>query len=74
MNKRFYHTLIPQNNKLNGFSGGQRNWIQVLCNAGMATQLALLYMLDVGAGERPIDFIRDYRSSWLTIGVLGEFK
>ncbi|CAH0398425.1 unnamed protein product [Chilo suppressalis] len=53
--------------------GGQRNWIQVLCNGGMATQLGLLYLLDVGASERPIDFIKDYRASWLSVGVLGVF-
>ncbi|XP_071557566.1 transmembrane protein 19 [Temnothorax nylanderi] len=53
--------------------GGQRNWIQVLCNAGMATQLALLYLLDVGSGERPIDFDKEYRSSWLSIGIIGAF-
>lgn len=52
--------------------GGQRNWIQVLCNGGMASQLALLYLLDVGCGERPIDFYKDYRSSWLSIGILGK--
>lgn len=53
--------------------GGQRNWIQVLCNGGMATQLALLYLLDVGSGERPIDFDKEYRSSWLSIGIVGAF-
>lgn len=53
--------------------GGQRNWIQALCNGGMATQLALLYWLDVGCGERPIDFYNHYRSSWLSIGILGAF-
>lgn len=53
--------------------GGQRNWIQVLCNGGMATQLALLYLLDVGASEKPIDFVKNYRSSWLSVGVLGVF-
>ncbi|XP_011314838.1 transmembrane protein 19 [Fopius arisanus] len=53
--------------------GGQRNWIQVLCNGGMASQLALLYLLDVGCGERPIDFDKDYRSSWLSTGILGAF-
>ena len=52
--------------------GGQRNWIQVLCNGGMASQLALLYLLDVGCGERPIDFVKDYRSSWLSMGILGK--
>lgn len=52
--------------------GGQRNWIQVLCNGGMATQLGLLYLLDVGCGERPIDFVKDYRGSWLSIGIIGK--
>lgn len=52
--------------------GGQRNWAQVLCNGGMATQLALLYLLDCGSGERPIDFQNLYRSSWLGIGVMGK--
>ncbi|XP_053982330.1 transmembrane protein 19 [Hylaeus volcanicus] len=53
--------------------GGQRTWIQVLCNGGMATQLALLYLLDVGCGERPIDFDKNYRGSWLSVGILGAF-
>ena len=53
--------------------GGQRNWVQVLCNGGMATQLALFYLLDIGCGERPIDFDKNYRSSWLSIGILGAF-
>ncbi|XP_013186876.1 transmembrane protein 19 [Amyelois transitella] len=54
--------------------GGQRNWIQVLCNGGMAAQLGLLYLLDVGASERPIDFVKDYRASWLSLGILGVFS
>lgn len=54
--------------------GGQRNWIQVLCNGGMVTQLALLYLLDVGSGERPIDFDKEYRSSWLSIGIIGNVQ
>ncbi|XP_003692221.1 transmembrane protein 19 isoform X1 [Apis florea] len=49
----------------------QRSWVHVLCNGGMATQLALLYLLDVGCQERPIDFDKYYRSSWLSIGILG---
>jgi uncharacterized protein (TIGR00297 family) len=53
------------------FPGGQRNWIQVLCNGGMATELAILYLLDIGYGERPISFSTDYRASWLGIGILG---
>lgn len=55
-------------------TGGQRNWVQVLCNSGMAVQLALLYILDSGCGERPIDFHDDYRASWLALGVIGQHK
>lgn len=40
----------------------------------MATQLALLYLLDIGASERPIDFVKDYRASWLSVGVLGKIS
>lgn len=45
----------------------------MLCNGGMAMQLALLYLLDCGSSERPIDFTRDYRSSWLGIAVMSAF-
>ena len=54
--------------------GGQRNWIQVLCNGGMAAQLAILYLLDVGCGEQPIDFYNNYRASWLSIGIMGKYS
>lgn len=53
--------------------GGQRNWVQVLCNGGMAAQLAFLYILDLGCGEHPINFTDNYRGSWLNLGVLGAF-
>lgn len=57
------------------FKGGEgkRNWLQVLCNTGMALQLAVLYIIDCGCGERPIDFKSNYRSSWLSIGVMASF-
>lgn len=51
---------------------GQRNWVQVLCNGGMATQLALLYLIDCGSCERPIDFTNEYRSSWLGVAVMSK--
>jgi len=51
--------------------GGQRNWVQVLCNGGMALELSLLYLLDVGSADLPVDFSRHYRSSWLGVAVLG---
>ena len=36
--------------------GGQRNWLQVLCNGGMALELSLLYPLDLGSADLPADF------------------
>ncbi|XP_077194941.1 transmembrane protein 19 isoform X2 [Paroedura picta] len=30
--------------------GGQRNWVQVFCNGGVPTELALLYMIENGPG------------------------
>ena len=30
-------------------AGGKRNWAQVLCNGGIATELAILYLIDVGS-------------------------
>lgn len=53
--------------------GGQRNWIQVFCNGGVPTILALLYIVDVGIGEHPIDYAKDYISSVLSIAILGSF-
>ncbi|XP_068611232.1 transmembrane protein 19 isoform X2 [Brachionichthys hirsutus] len=51
--------------------GGQRSWVQVFCNGGVATELALLYMMEVGPGEIPIDFSKQYSASWLCLALLG---
>jgi len=51
--------------------GGQRNWLQVLCNGGMALELSLLYLLDIGSADFPVDFRHQYRASWLGVAVLG---
>ncbi|XP_077399379.1 transmembrane protein 19 isoform X2 [Vanacampus margaritifer] len=51
--------------------GGQRNWVQVFCNGGIPTQLALLYMIEVGPGEMPIDFAQQYTASWMCLSLLG---
>lgn len=51
--------------------GGQRDWVQVFCNGGVATELAILYMIDRGCGELPVDFARNYSATWLAMGVLG---
>lgn len=95
-------------------SGGQRNWVQVFCNGGVPTELALLYMIEVsfqnlntglphqgrwryplscpahqpaqcwvsdhdqwcvvsqvGPGEIPIDFSKQYSASWMCLSLLG---
>jgi len=62
-----YRHLVTQ-------SGGQeapRTWLQVLCHGVMATILSLLYVLDVGSADLPVDFRHHYRASWLGVGVLG---
>ncbi|KAK3587910.1 hypothetical protein CHS0354_014424 [Potamilus streckersoni] len=51
--------------------GGQRNWIQVLCNGGVAAEFALIYMIDVGCTEKLVNFSHDYNASWLSMAVLG---
>ncbi|KAI0231759.1 Transmembrane protein 19 [Lamellibrachia satsuma] len=51
--------------------GGQRNWVQVVCNAGVATELALILMVESGCGEFLVDFSHHYTVSWLCMGVLG---
>ncbi|KAL1138283.1 hypothetical protein AAG570_009971, partial [Ranatra chinensis] len=60
---------IEQNFK----EGGQRNWVQVLCNGGVPMLLSILYLIDAGSGERPVDFFQDYRASWLSVALLGAF-
>ena len=34
--------------------GGQRNWVQVVCNGGVASMCALLYLAEVGMTEVPL--------------------
>lgn len=51
--------------------GGQRNWIQVFCNGGVPTELALLYMIEVGPREMPVDFTMQYSASWMCLSLLG---
>ena len=46
--------------------GGQRNWMQVLCNGGVGAFLAICHLEEVGVGERAIDFEREYVASWLS--------
>lgn len=51
---------------------GQRNWTQVVCNGGVAGQMALLYLMERGTGgEIAVNFTYDYSSSWFAMAVLG---
>lgn len=52
-------------------TGGKRNWLQVICNGGIAAELALLYCIDSGSKELPINFSKYYTSSWLSCGIIG---
>ncbi|XP_041367871.1 transmembrane protein 19-like [Gigantopelta aegis] len=54
--------------------GGQRNWVQVVCNGGVAAQFAMLYILESGCVEKPIDFQTGYVSSWFAVAVLGSLS
>ncbi|KAK1169234.1 transmembrane protein 19-like [Acipenser oxyrinchus oxyrinchus] len=51
--------------------GGQRNWVQVFCNGGVPTELALLYMIETGPGEIPVDFGKQYSATWMCLSLLG---
>jgi len=50
--------------------GGQRNWIQVICNGGPASLFAVLYMWEVGCVNLPIDFSSTFSASWYAMAVL----
>ncbi|XP_032151647.1 transmembrane protein 19 isoform X2 [Sapajus apella] len=50
--------------------GGQRNWVQVFCNGAVPTELALLYMIENGPGEIPVDFSKQYSASWMCLSLL----
>jgi len=54
-----------------GYKAGQSNWLKVLCNGGIAFKLSLLYLLDIGSADLPVDFRHQYRASWLGMAVLG---
>ncbi|XP_059834419.1 transmembrane protein 19 isoform X1 [Hypanus sabinus] len=51
--------------------GGQRNWLQVFCNGGIPTEIALLYMIENGPGEIAINFTKQYTASWMCLSLLG---
>lgn len=49
---------------------GQRNWIQIICNLGVANFATLLRLLMFGAGEYAIDFEGQFWNSCLLLAAL----
>lgn len=64
--------MLKKRINANFFAGGQRNWIQVICNGGIAAYFAVIYYLETGSGEYPIDFHRNYRRSWITLAIVSK--
>ena len=58
----------------NNTSGGTMGGLHVLCSCGIALHLGLLYLLDVGSADLPIDFRHQYRASWFGCAVLGSLS
>jgi len=54
--------------------GAERNGVEVICNGGMALKLSLLYLLDIGSSDLPVDFRNQYRASWLGMALLGSLS
>jgi len=55
-------------------AGCLRNWLDILCSSGMALELSLLYLIDIGSADLPIDFRHQYRASWFCCAVLGSLS
>ncbi|KAJ8313876.1 hypothetical protein KUTeg_008437 [Tegillarca granosa] len=51
--------------------GGQRNWVQVICNGCVPSLFAILYMINFGCLEDVVDFSKHYLFSWYIMAVLG---
>jgi uncharacterized membrane protein len=54
--------------------GGQRDATQVLSNGFFPALFATMYLVECGYGERPIDFLNDYKCTWYTMAILGIFE
>lgn len=44
-----------------------------MCNGGIPTVLACVYIIDIGVGEHPIDYAKDFNASVLSIAILAAF-
>lgn len=58
----------------NNSAGGEMGGLHVLCSCGIAVHLCLLYLLDVGSADLPIDFRHQYRASWFGCAILGSLS
>lgn len=48
------------------YPGGQRDWVQVLCNGGVATASAEIYIREVGYGEHALNLWAKYCEPFAT--------
>ncbi|XP_071792179.1 transmembrane protein 19-like [Asterias amurensis] len=53
--------------------GGQRDWLQVVCNAGIPMSLAIIYLIDSGFRDLPLDFSRRYDTTWTALALMSSF-
>lgn len=50
-----------------------RNWVQIVCNLGVAAQLTVFYLIEAGpAAELPLDFQKSFNASCLIAAILGK--
>ena len=45
--------------------------MQVVCNGGFPTAISIIYMLEIGSKERPVNYARDFTGSVLSMTILG---
>lgn len=55
------------------FVGGQRNIKQVFCNGGVVVIISILFISEVGYGERVLSFSKDFTAAVLLTGMVGAF-
>jgi uncharacterized protein (TIGR00297 family) len=53
---------------------GQRDIFQVLCNGFIPCLFSILYLIDCGPGQRPVDFMYNYNATWYTIAILASLS
>ncbi|XP_038048871.1 transmembrane protein 19-like [Patiria miniata] len=53
--------------------GGQRDWLQVISNGGIPTSLAIIYVVDSGFRDLPLDFRSRYDTTWTALALMSAY-